>query len=304
MKTRIHLIVFVLALVISCRDEDAIRFPDFQNGVSARVLFDPNRTFIDLDNLSTSELGLDIYTENTDIQKIDYSVVFTDFDSAELFFPPIPIFTVLKSDFVDGKASVTVTAGQLAETLGVPGGLGWFSGGDSFTFVPTATLDDGRVFSPANSAASISGNPTSSFSALTTAFVGCASPAANITGTTYTASIVTLNTAGLAPFGLPNTNTIEGVTIIAPGPEPFRYRVSSHDAGWWGRPDITDTEGGTGDFYDICGTIITLPIASFGYGGALNWPGGSYDPATGIIKMNWYNSTNDIYGFVTYVPEN
>ena len=268
------------------------------------MLFDPNRTFIDLDNISTSGLGLDIYTENTDIQKIDYSVVFADFDSAEVFIPPMPVFTVSKSDFVNGKASVTVTAVQLAEVLGVPGRIDWFSGGDSFTFVPTATLDDGRVFTAANSAGSISGNPTSSFSTVTTAFVGCASPSAAITGKTYTASIVALNSAGLPPFGLPNTNTRTGVTIIAPGPEPFRYRVSSHDAGWFARPDIADIEGGTADFYDICGTVITLPIPSFGVGSAANWEGGSYDPVTGIIKMNWYNSANDIYGFVTYTPEN
>jgi hypothetical protein len=94
------------------------------------------------------------------------------------------------------------------------------------------------------------------------------------------------------------------VTIQLVGPEPFRYRVSSHDAGWWKRPEVTDTEGGPADFFDICGSIIMQPKASFGFGGANDDGGGAYDPATGIITMNWYNQVNDVFGIVTYTPEN
>lgn len=300
--------VFALLLigisVFSCRDDDEVRFPDFEEGVNARLLFDPNKTFIDLDNLQSTELGIDVYSENNNIERIDYAVVYTDFDSAELNIAPAPIFSLTQADFVNGKAHVDVSAQELATALGLPGGISWFEGADSFTFVPTATLTDGRVFTVNNSAPSITGGPGSSFSVLGTAFVGCASPTADITSKTYTASIITFDSDGNPPFNLPNTNTITGVTITAPGPEPFRYRVSSHDADWWERPDITDTDGGGADFYDICGTTIVLPIASFGFGGAVNAPGGSYDPETGVIVISWYNTLNDIFGVVTYTPEN
>jgi hypothetical protein len=138
---------------------------------------------------------------------------------------------------------------------------------------------------------------------LFTVFVGCPSPAADITGTTYTATIHLEDSGGGPPFGLPDSNTETGVTIAFVGPEPFRYRVSSHDANWWGRPDITAVDGGPADFFDICGSIVMQPKGSFGFGGAVDNGGGTYDPATGIITMNWYNEVNDIFGFVTYTPE-
>ena len=181
--------------------------------------------------------------------------------------------------------------------------IDYFEGGDNITFTATAKLKDGRVFTAANSAPSITGGAAASFTTLFTVFVGCPSPVNDITSKTYTAEIHTEDSGGAPPFGLPDSSTKTGVTITFVGPEPFRYRVSSHDAGWWGRPDITGTEGGPADFFDICGSVIMQPKPSFGFGGANDNGGGSYDPVTGIITMNWYNEFNDVYGFVTYTPE-
>jgi hypothetical protein len=301
----ISMFVFLCAVTIACRDEEAVRFPDLKTGASARlVLAYPERSFINLDDLSTASLAFDIYTVTAgDIDNVTYMLTYVDADSS-IVYEPVAAVVVTGSDFVGGKATeVEVTATELVTALGLDGGLAYLEGGDSFTFDAVVTLKDGRVFDASNSAPSITGGTNASFTTQFSAFVGCASPVDDITGTTYTATIHTEDSGGGPPFGLPDANTLEGVEITFKGPEPFRYEVSSHDAGWWARPDITATEGGPADFYDICGNIIMQPKASFGYGGALDNGGGTYDPATGIITMNWYNSFNDIYGFVTYVPE-
>ncbi|MFZ6014198.1 MAG: hypothetical protein ACOYXT_27900 [Bacteroidota bacterium] len=293
-----------LGITISCTDEDAVRFPDFQTGASARVFLYPDRSFVNFADLSTASIAFDVYTVNKDLEELVYIATFIDADDPDADIAPVEAISLPQSAFVNGKATeVEITATALASKLGLPGGTAYFEGGDQIIFTAEARLKDGRVINGNNSAPSITGGGAASFTTQFTVFVGCPSPVDDITGATYTATIHTEDSNGNPPFGLPDSNTLTGVTITFVGPEPFRYRVSSHDAGWWARPDITDTEGGPADFFDICGNIVMQPKASFGFGGANDNGGGTYDPATGIITMNWYNAFNDIYGFVTYVPE-
>ncbi len=300
----IFILFTFLVIAISCRNEDDVRFPDVESGVNARLLLYPERSFINFADLSSASVAFDIYSENTDLEEIVYTATFVDASDPDAIFPPVPAITVPADAFVKGKATeIEITAQELATILGLPGGVDYFDGGDNITFTTSAKLKDGRVFSGSNSAPSITGGASSSFTTLFTVFVGCPSPVSDITGKTYTAEIHTEDSGGSPPFGLPDSNIKTGVTITFVGPEPFRYQVSSHDAGWWGRPDITATEGGTADFFDICGTVIMQTKPSFGFGAANDNGGGSYDPVTGIITMNWYNEFNDIYGFVTYTPE-
>jgi hypothetical protein len=301
----IFLTVFVLLLTVSCRDEDAARFPDFQSGVNARVFLYPDRSYINLDDLDNASVAFDVYSVNTDIDELIYTAHYVDADSATANFPSFDAIRVPGSAFVNGKATeVGISAAELAAGFGLPGGPGYFEGADNVTFTARAVLKDGRVIDGSNSAPSITGGGAASFTTSFVTYVGCPSPVEDITGKTYTATIRTYNSANNPPFGLPDTSTKTGVTIRFVGPEPFRYEVSSHDAGWWARPDITGTEGGPGQFFDICSQIVMQPKASFGFGGANDSGGGSYDPATGVIKINWYNSFNDIYGDVVYTPEN
>jgi len=298
---------FILALILaafSCRDEELVRFPDVATGVNARLVLYPERSFIDFSNLSAASIAFDVYSINTDIEEIVYTATYVDASSPDVTFPPVEAIKVPASAFVNGKATdVSISATELATLLGLPGGTDYFEGGDVVTFTASAKLTDGRVFDGNNAAPSITGGAAASFTTLFTVFVGCPSPVNDITSRTYTATIHLEDSGGGPPFGLPDSNTKTGVTIAFVGPEPFRYRVSSHDAGWWARPDITDTEGGPADFFDICGSVIMQPLGSFGFGGAVDNGGGTYDPATGIITMNWYNQANDIFGFVTYTPE-
>jgi len=300
--------IFVLlcffAIAVSCRDEDSVRFPDLATGVNARLQLYADRSYINLADISSAAVAFDVYSINNDIDELVYTATYVDASSPNTVFPPAEAIRVPGSAFTNGKATeIQITAAELAAALGLPGGASHFDGGDNVTFTTTARLRDGRVFTAANSAPSITGGAAASFTTLFTVFVGCPSPANDITSGTYKAEIHLEDSDGAPPFGLPDSNTKTGVTIALVGPEPFRYRVSSHDAGWWARPDITDTEGGPADFFDICGDIVMQPKPSFGFGGANDNGGGSYDPVTGIITMNWYNAGNDIFGFVTYTPE-
>jgi hypothetical protein len=302
-----YISAFLLSLLVmvSCDDDDAKRFPEFQTGANARLILYPERSFVNLADLNSASIAFDVYSENRDLDRIVYTATFTDADSAQTSFAPVEAITIPASTFVNGKATeVQISASELAEKLSLPGGMSYFEGGDQITFTTKVYLKDGRVITGNNSAPSITGNAVSSFTTQFAVFVGCPSPVQEITGKTYTATITTKDSAGKAPFGLPNTSTKTGVKITFVGPEPFRYRVTSHDAGWWAKPEVTDTEGGPGDFFDICGSIIMQPKASFGFGGAVDNGGGMYDPATGIITFNWYNQGNDIFGYVTLTPEN
>jgi hypothetical protein len=294
-------VLVVMIAAIACRDN--VRHPEFQTGVNARVFLYPDRSFINFSDLSSASVAFDVYSINTDLDEIIYQATYTDV-SAGVTYPIVDAIRVPASAFVDGKATeIEISAADLATAIGLTDGIAHFEGGDFVNFTPVAKLADGRQITAANSAPSITGGAAASFTTLFTVFVGCPSPAEDITSVTYTASIVTEDSAGDPPFGLPNTSTKTGVTIAFQGPEPFRYRVSSHDAGWWARPDVTATEGGPGDFFDICGSVIMQPKGSFGFGAAVDNGGGSYDPATGIIVMNWYNEFNDVFGFVVYTPE-
>ena len=118
---------FILALLfigaISCRDEDAVRFPDVSTGVNARLLLYPERSFINFADLSSASVAFDLYSINQDLEEIVYTATFVDASSPTTVFPPVDAITVPASAFVNGKATdVEITAAELAALLGLPGG--------------------------------------------------------------------------------------------------------------------------------------------------------------------------------------
>jgi hypothetical protein len=248
------LVVASLLVTISCTDDDATRFPEFQQGVSARVFLYPERSFVNFDDLSGASIAFDVYTFSTNLQQVLYKVQYIDADDADADYPTLDAITVPASAFVSGKATeLEITAAELATLFELPGGVAHLSGGDSFVFTAEATLTDGRVFTAANSAPSITGGATPSFTTTFTAYVGCPSPADQIAGT-YDAIMIYNN------FGLGIGNTVE-VEVTFAGPEPFRYNVTDHTA------ELYVPFGGEqyeADFYDICGTTVLQPAVSFG----------------------------------------
>lgn len=292
-KTIYPLILGLAAVFSSCSDET--RFPEFQDGANMRLIIDPNKSFINFDDLSTASVEFVAHSINNNIDKVEiFATYFSQVNGKHE--DSLVVLTITQSDFVNGKTPTQViTATQLANDFGLENGLDDFGGGDSFTFYNVVTLNDGSVYSIKNSANSIVNNPSSSFTASFVAFIGCPSDREGIEGV-YNARIEATNT-----YGIPPVSTLDGVTITFKGPEPFRYEVSSHDANWW-LEIATGTQAPPADFFDICGTIIMQPVGSFGYGGANDNGGGSYDPETGVIIINWRNDFNDINGFIVYTP--
>jgi hypothetical protein len=127
------LIASLLALVtIACRDESAVRFPVMQQGVNARVILYPERSFLNFADLNTASIAFDVYSVS-DIDEIVYSGTYTDASLPQKIYPSVKLITVKGSDFVNGKATeIKITAAQLAAAFNLPGGLAFLDGGDSF----------------------------------------------------------------------------------------------------------------------------------------------------------------------------
>lgn len=299
---RYTLIISAFAVVgISCKDEDAIRFPDFEPGVTGRVVLYPDKSYVNLDDLTGASVAFDIYTENTNLQQIEYTATFIDADSAETDFNTVTAITVPASAFSGGKATnIEITAVQLAELFGLPGGVSYLEGGDSFIFSATATLTDGRTFSSANSAPSIAQGSAASFTTEFTVYVGCPSPKEAIEGT-YVSTMEYNN------FGIGVGAEVE-VQVTFVGPEPFRYRVTDHTA------ELYTCCGGVqypADFFDICGQVILQPASSFG--SVINYvPGANPNFGQAVIDtstpettfwINWNETFNGIVASVKFVKK-
>ncbi len=296
----IFVLLAVLTFAISCRDEEAIRFPELQTGVNARVILYPERSFINFDDLSTASVAFDIYSQNSDIDELVYTATFVDADSAEAIFPSFEAFRVPGSSFVNGKVTeLEITAEELATAFGLPGGISYFEGADNVTFTAKAILKDGRVIDFNNSAPSITGGAAASFTTQFQVYVGCPSNATAIAGT-YESTMHYNN------FDIGVGNKVE-VTVTFVGPEPFRYRVTDHTAG------LYVPFGGTkyqADFYDICGTAVLLPASSFGT--VVNFPTTDPNFLPPTIDMstdqtefvlNWNETFNGIFASVRFVKK-
>ncbi len=166
-------ILLIAMVTISCRDEDAVRFPDLQEGVNARVVLYPERSFLNFANLAGASIAFDVYSASQ-IEEIVYSGAYVDASLPQKVYAPVALITVPGSAFVEGKATeVKITAAELAVKFNLPGGIAFLDGGDSFTFTASAKLKDGRVFDGNNSAPSITQGNNASFTQTFQVFVAC-----------------------------------------------------------------------------------------------------------------------------------
>lgn len=168
------IIASLFILTISCRDEEAVRFPDLQSGVNARVVVHSDKLVMNLLDINNASTAFDIYSQNSDIKEITYRATFTDADFPTQKFPTVEVKKVPGSAFESGKVSnVTLTASELATALNLPGGAAYLSGGDFFTFFTSVELTDGRVFNSSNSAPSINSGTNPSFTTTWKLYVSC-----------------------------------------------------------------------------------------------------------------------------------
>jgi hypothetical protein len=172
------------AIGVACRDEDAVRFPELQQGVNARVAVHPENVVLNFLDIDNANLVFDIYSINKNISEVTYSVTFSDAEFPDQEFPTVEIKKVPGSAFSGGKASnITISAIELAEAIGLPGGASYLSGGDNFTFFTSVKLSDGRVMDASNSAPSISEGNNPSFTTTFKLYVSCPFKIAEAIGT-------------------------------------------------------------------------------------------------------------------------
>lgn len=183
-----------LISVVSCRDEEAVRFPKFQTGVNARVAFaDPARSFFNYADLANASLAFDVYSVNKDLDRLVYTVTYVDSSDPDAAFPDAEV-VVDGSEFVNGKASVELTSAEMAALFNLPGGYEYLDGGDNFVFNAKAVLTDGREIDANNSAPSITGGTSPSFTTQFIVFVACPFSVEEAVGT-YT---ITRDDAGVS----------------------------------------------------------------------------------------------------------
>ena len=176
------LLSMFMIVAISCRDEDAVRFPELQTGVNARVAFgDPTKAFFNYADIANATLAFDIYSQNKDIDEIVYTISFADASDPDATYADAEL-AIPGSAFTNGKASVSLTSDQIAQMFGLADHTA-LDGGDNFTFVAKAVLTDGRVIDANNSAPSITGGTNASFTTQFTVFVACPFNVAEAVGT-------------------------------------------------------------------------------------------------------------------------
>lgn len=171
----IFLISVTCIIAISCRDEDAVRFPDLQSGANARVVINPDHSFFSLGDIATTYVSLDIYSQNNDIDEIVYTATYNDVSSSDEY-PPTEVLRLPGSSIINGKiADVRITPADLAVAFNLPGGATYLGGGDSFIFTTSVKLTDGRTIEASTSAPSITGGTNPSFTTQFTLAVACPS---------------------------------------------------------------------------------------------------------------------------------
>jgi hypothetical protein len=283
-------------LASSCRDEDMVRMPQLQEAVNLRVVVDPQKSYLDFENLNTASFEFDAYSINRNLQQVAFSGTYITLTGDTL--EPRVLKTLTQADFTNGKARVVITPTDVATAFGIPGGVAGLAGGDVVSFETVATLTDGRTFSAANVAPSIASGANPSFTPVFNTFIGCPSNLP-IVGT-YTSRVTGTSTdPGVSPATV--TDLAGEVTITQTG--PTSYTLSDIFAGlyetWYG--ELYGVEGNTpATIVDICGAV-SIPTFEepFGYPLVSTY---SRNETTGVITITWENIYGDT-GTVVLTPE-
>ncbi len=283
-------------LASSCRDEDMVRMPQLQEAVNLRVVVDPQKSYLDFENLNTASFEFDAYSVNRNLQQVAFSGTYITLGGDTL--EPRVVKTLTQADFANGKARVVITPTDVATAFGIPGGVAGLAGGDVVIFETVATLTDGRTFSAANVAPSIASGANPSFTPVFNTFIGCPSNLP-IVGTYNSVATGTSTDPGAKPATV--TNLAKDVTITQTG--PTTYAISDIFGGlyeaWYGGP--YEFEGDTpATIVDICGAV-SIPTFEEPYGEPLVSTYSRND-ATGVITISWENGYGDT-GTLVLTPE-
>lgn len=305
MKRILIYLLIIPVIIFSCEDPDAVRVPEIQDGVTMKIQVDPVYGFLDLGDIDNAELRFSLYTVNDDIDKTDIFVQYYNLGQ-DSTYDKVLVRSIAGSEF-DGEGSLDMvfTTQNLLDLYSIASS-DTITGGDVMNFFNVTTLTDGRVYPDTILAGTdyeaVNIDPgqtigtTSSFSPGFIAYIACASDPSLWVGNYSTAVSNVNNFCGL----LDCSATRDAAVSFTGTPEPFRYGMTSHDAGLWGSFDPGSLDR-AGAFYDICETVVFLPSAS-GYGDHEGVAAGPRDPATGVFFYDWCNFFNPVCGTTTFTP--
>ncbi|HJW30673.1 MAG TPA: hypothetical protein VJ508_15675, partial [Saprospiraceae bacterium] len=299
-KIIFNLICAGLVLVmLSCKDEDRIRIPDNLTGANMRIIVDPDHRQINYQSVTTDYFAFDAYSENTDLDKVEFSASYHGESKV--------IATFGQSDFTSGKVHVELRATDFANLFNNPGFTDGTSGGN-FVIKPKVTLTDGRVYpsyvhitatdSILNLATSIIGSSGAggAFTIQVTTAITC--PPLDISGTYNVVSAVGRSTDGCCP----EETTVSGDKVTVTVLDATTFAVSDITGGlyfeWYDVYGITGPNDTPGKLaYNCQEVLITDTPEPFG---TQMQGSGTYDPASGRIVYSWSNGYGD-QGTVTLV---
>ena len=296
-KSLIYSFVLLLALLAaSCRDEELVRMPQLQEAVNMRVIVDPQKSYLNFQNLGTASFEFDAYSVNRNLQKVDFYATYISLAGDTIERKVVKSLT--QADFANGKARVVITPTDVANAFGIAGGVAGLAGGDVLNFEPVATLTDGRTFSAENAAPSITGGNNASFTTAFTTFIGCPSDLP-VVGTYTSSATGTTTDPGVSPATV--NNLAKEVTITQSG--PTSYSISDIFGGlyeaWYG--ELYGYEGNTpAALIDICGAV-SIPTFTEPFDSPLVSTY-SRNATTGVITITWENGYGDT-GTVVLTPK-
>jgi hypothetical protein len=271
----IFLILAAGLFITSCADEDTIRIPEFERGVSARASVVAEKSFLNFLDLANASYSFIYTSANADeIDRVDIFLTYTNLEEGETY-PEVPFATVRGNEF---PRTFDIPASELAGAFGRD--ISELGGGDTFDFRFVATMTDGRTFSAENSAPDINANPGgASFTTTLNTFVGC--PTEIVSGS-YTGT-----DAGcpVDPFG-GAIRTKTDININQVG--AVEFTISDVSLGYYTVFGFNDNQPVT--LLDVCNNIGTSSNqAQFNI-----VVSGAHDPATSTIDLQWRDLGNGI----------
>lgn len=277
----------LIASVMACRDEDAIRVPKFQNAPNFRMQLRPANSYFDFSNLASAKLIYDIYSENYDeIESVEISFRYQKNGAPSCANRgcqgPFVVKTYTNEQLRAAKGRIDgeeITIQSVLTLLGLS--LSDITGGDQFFFVNKTTMTDGRVY-PTTTIGANTNIPTifnqtgASFTASFNAIVGCPLSAA------FTGNFRVEQLEGAVNWngGGNMFPTLASTSVTSVNPITRSFNVTY--LGFTGRPMTIIL---------LCGNV-TVPNQSSGLacsGNSLQWN----SAAPGVTVLGTYTPTSD-----------
>lgn len=181
---KIFITACILAFSIACRDEDAVRVPEFKNAPNLRMQLRPENSYFNFATISEAKLVYDLYSENYDeIESVEISFRYQRNGNPTCAnggcIGPLVVKTYSASDLAAAQGIMIgeeITIQDVTTLIGL--NTSELTGGDQFFFVNKTTMKDGRVYPTATIGANdnipgIYDTPGASFTASFAAIVGC-----------------------------------------------------------------------------------------------------------------------------------